>query len=162
MENKSKKMLFELTVEEIEKIKNDLFDSEIILKFDNPELAKHFLDKVLSINVFNSSFEKTRNEYITSSNKEDNLIPKTEDEFYSFIIDDYFGFDKELRERILENYYKASKHLKEVDQRIKEIESELNNLDSNEKRQVKEPVLKYFLQHNYSAKNDIIDFIKNE
>ncbi len=161
MENKSEKMLFELTVEEIEKIKNVLFDSEIILRFNNYELAKHFLDKVLSINVFNSSFEKTRNEYITTSNKEDELIPKTEDEFYSFIIDEYFGFGKELRESILENYYKASKHLKEVDQRIKEIESELNNLDSNEKRQVKEPVLKYFLQHNYNAKDDIIDFIKN-
>ena len=119
----------------------------------------NFIDDIYKLN-----FQDIWNQYVsfTYYNKAD--IPIYEEEFYAYICKHHLLIDNEPREELLKLYTEGLEDIKEIEVRIENLEKQI----AAEKQATPENydrleiyLLKYFIDINLNAKNQILEFLKN-
>ena len=184
----AKKNLNKITGGEMSVIFDKLKEDGLIFRCNFSQISKHLLKEFLPVNPFSVDFETLKNEYLKHIEfdkvKVFNIKPaafnkmiqekrtkkiqkgiKDENEFHKYICKSYFDLIKEPKEELLELFLKASKHIKDIDDTLSDIKKNIEEITSNKKSkdiQEKVPILKYYKEHNEKAKEEIINFLKNE
>jgi len=179
--------LEKLKVRDLQEIIDKLAEDDLIFRCNHEQLAKHFLNKVLSLNPFQVDFEALKNAYLANiefdkfKKKEDENelntyirekrkqeieeVIKDENEFYKYICKTYLNLTKVPKEELLKNYEDARKDLIEIDKTLENITRKLDEIERNndvKEKQKQSPILKYYKEHNQNAKKEIINFLKND
>ena len=175
---------------DINVIFNKFKKSGLLYRCTFAQLSKHLLSNFLPVRIFAVNYSELRDSYLEnidfegikkkaeaesddstyfSFNKSQvETIEKAlinEVEFHKHICKTYLNLAKEPKEVLLENFLKAQEDLKEIDERLLKIESQLEaiTIENNAlEKQQRKPVLDYYKTYNLKAKDDILNFIKNE
>lgn len=172
---------------EISKVVSQLKKSEIIYTGSFEIIAKHFLKEFLSNDIFKLSYTEIVNLFLVNIDFENfkqevevedvlkefqlhsiNEIEKaiaTESSFYKYICLTYLDLEKEPKHELLKCYMDAVEDLKKIDNQLLEIETKLKEITSkNIPLEVfeKKPIFYYFQELNLKARDEILNFIKNE
>ena len=175
MINELKKALNRIKGGEISDIFEKLKNDGLLYRCSFSQISRHFLDQFLEINAFQVDFQtllKTYLEHIkfdktlkSKANEEILNAIKNEEAFHKYICKFYFNIVTEPREELLEKFMKVSGHIKEIDENLLDLKEQLDGLSTRNQTneiQEKRPLLLYYKQHNESAKEEILDFIKYE
>lgn len=155
--------LSNMKMKEIRALTADFYNDKLIFSANFEQLCKHFLSKVLPINVWSEDFSKVRSIYIENSKYNEKEVPNNDDEFYKYIVKNYFDLVREPYQVLLSTYQRATKDLKEIDDRIAQINNDINKIKVSEITkdiQEKIPLLKYFSDANKQVRNDLLQFLK--
>lgn len=179
--DKSNKSLEEVTVGEISEVFNEIMKDGLLFRCNFNQISQHFLSRFLKVNPFSVDFITLKEAYLTNigfqeKQKSDDLhnifIKKSEDiedknerEFHKYICKTYFGLIKEPKEELLSAFINASRDIKEIDETLKNIQEKLDTISKNNinsEIQEKKTILNYYQRHNIKAKDEILEFIKND
>jgi hypothetical protein len=141
----------------VQKFSGDIFNS------DFRTLALRFLSEACETNFFSESFDKIKSQFFLEMGEEDKSM--TEEKFYAYVVNLFYGYDKEPGKVLLRSFQKATNELKEIDDRVQHIEGEIDTIKKsliNNDIQIKIPVLRHFLELNLTAKNDVLRYLKEE
>ena len=93
-------------------------------------------------------------------------LPETEEEFYNKICSFYLRLETEPSKKLFQSYQKASEHLKEIEVTITEFKSEIKEIENikrsfTNKEAYRKYLLKYYIELNEEAREEIINFLSN-
>jgi len=184
---KKRKSIEDLTGGDLHEIFEKLRKSRLIFTCSFSQISKHFLKDFLEVNPFNVDFgtlvkayldhvkfdnwteEKPIHEIFPNYNKErkEKLLEVTNDEtkFHYYICKKYFDLVREPRSTLLEAFEKSRDDIREIDDNLTEINSELeklNQVNNSTDNQVKKPILFYYKEKNERAKSELLEFLKSE
>ncbi|MBN8586504.1 MAG: hypothetical protein J0M37_15550 [Ignavibacteria bacterium] len=163
MANNKKIDLSNLKMKEINDLTAEFYDSKQIFTANFQQLGKSFLNKVLSIDLWVSDFDKIRKTFIEDSKSNDKEVPDNEEGFYKYIVDIYFQLKQEPKQKLLDTYISATQHIQEIDDRIAKINEEIDTiikLKNQEVYQKKVPLLTFYSNLNKDARIELIEFLK--
>jgi hypothetical protein len=165
MNNENIKTLYNAKYEDIADIFEAFKSNGLIFQCDFEQIAKHFLSNFLPINTFSVDFITLHSAYLKSINKSVIATIKNEKEFYKYICKLYFDLVREPQKELLDTFKKTIEDLKEVDDTLKEIQDKLEEITRDNKTdeiQEKKPILYYYQERNQKAKDNILNFLKND
>lgn len=181
----------DITAGDISLVFNKLKNNGLIFRYDFNQISKHFLSIVLEIEAFSIDFHTLVEAYLTnikfnelkkcseqqSKGKDFDEIYKkekvleiesavqNENKFHQFICKSIFYLIKEPKEELLSLFVKASQDIKYIDETLNEIQKKLVEITKyNNIIQIQEekPILNYYQDLNQKAKEEILNFIKND
>lgn len=165
MEKQSKTPLADIKYEEISKAIKKLKDAGILFSGSMMQISKAFLIQLLDVNPYKCSFEELRTEYIVSSGDEETEVPSTESAFHDFIAKRYLDLEVEPRSELLDQYESTVSHLREIDDNLFNIKKQLDEItkrNNPSEIQEKKPILYYYEEHNLLAKEELMQFLKED
>ncbi|MBH8556310.1 hypothetical protein I8751_29090 [Nostocaceae cyanobacterium CENA357] len=172
--------LQKFTVHQVIEFRKKVLQDDNIYNISFEEIGQLFLKEFIGDDIFeNFTFEQIRLQYISlldigtnkitihfeGKQKEICLspIPVQEKEFFTYICKKYISLQKEPRLCLLELYQKTSVDLQEIEERISKYEKQIEeqNRQKNELQpdDYKVQLLKYYVNLNIEAKNEIIKFL---
>lgn len=184
------KPLNETTLGEVSEIFDKLNNDGLLFRCDFDKIGKHFLSEFLPLKIFEADFKTIKKSYLENiefeklKNKElkegehafmieikkkqvEDIVNacKNEPEFYRYICKTYLDLVKEPKEELLSAFVRARKDIREIDETLSKIQSQLDEITKNndvKEIQEKKPILYYYQEHNLKAKEQVLDFIKEE
>lgn len=184
------KSLKETTVGEISEIFNKLNNDGSLFRCDLGQIARHFLSEFLPLNLFQADFETIKKSFLENiefeefkekkfnedeldfmaelHKKQIEVIEKAcadESEFYRYICKAYLDLVREPKEELLSAFVRARQDIREIDETLSKIQSQLDEITKNNdvnEIQEKKPILYYYQEHNQKAKEQVLNFLKEE
>jgi hypothetical protein len=162
-----KKTLKNISAREVESINREIIKNDNLFVLSLEDIGKLFLQKFIEEDIFVLSFKDIRDQFIISSERDKNDIPKDKEKFFIYICEKYLSLGTEPRVHLLELYRNASEDLKQIEININKYEQEIklqkqkgDNFDEVDNYKI--PMLEYFIKMNIKAKDEIIFFINSE
>jgi hypothetical protein len=90
---------------------------------------------------------------------------KNEDEFHKYICKSYYDLVKEPKEELLSTFIQASQDFRTIDETLRKIDTQLNEITKRNninEIQEKKPILHYYKEQNEKAREEILNFLKND
>jgi predicted nucleic-acid-binding protein len=146
----------------VRKAFDELKSKGLIYRCSFTQLSRHLLKKILNTE-FDTEFHELRRTFIQHDLSNDEP-PIDEQDFHKWVCRTILGLVKEPREELLEVYESAIIDLSVIDDRLKDIQTRLFNLQSEadvSQKQEWEPILRYYKEHNEEVRAEILEFIKN-
>jgi len=153
-----------LTFRTIEAMYEEMRKENYLYTTSFETIARHFLDKLLDIEVFQSDFTEIKNSFKTEFPEED--LPEKEEEFYNKICSFYLRLKIEPSKKLFQYYQEASGHLKEIEETIAEFKAEINQIDKikrnlTNKEAYRKYLLQYYIELNEEARGEITNFLSH-
>ena len=159
------KELKKLNLGDIERYRYKFLNDDTFFSKRRIEISKTFLSYFLDVDVYTSTFEEIRNNYIQQYN---NKISEEEKEFYYEIAQRFLYLEKEPKEVLLEYYLEATKDLLEIDVHLKYIEKESSKIKDKKQNEFLngedryyQKLLQFYKEKNLIAQNEIVDYLSN-
>lgn len=179
------KSLSDITIGEIEDVLDMMKNNKTLFHYGFEEIAKQFLNKFLNINPLKVDYQTLKDAYLDSIdfnefiNAEDtysrnyqlDFIEKakqgtsSEYAFYPYICKTYFRLSKEPRVVKLMMLEKSIWAISEIDVRLLEFQKRLDEITKSnraEEIQKEKPVIEFYKEKNKKAKEEIIEFLKDD
>lgn len=182
----TKKMLNNLKGADLSAAFDKLKEDDLIFRLDFSQISKHFLAPFLSVKPFQAEFSVLKEEYLqqigykkSETIEEDGYVEtlikkKTKDEietaikseasFHKYICKNYFDLVKEPKEELLAAFNSAQSDINSIDDTLKKIDTKLVEIDKRKdttEMQAEKPVLFFYREHNITAREEILDFMKS-
>lgn len=172
------------TVADLSEVLEKLKEDGLLFRWSFTKISKHLLSHFLDMPLFigfdalrdafleNIEFrkEKAGKKSIVNALFEEELKEeietaiKYEDTFHKYICKTYLGLTKEPKEELLEAFVRAREDIKVIDKNLKKIADDLERIDrigDTIEIQSRKPILIYYRGRNLKAKEDVLDFLKN-
>ncbi|WP_286732664.1 MULTISPECIES: hypothetical protein [Sphingobacterium] len=150
------------TPENLDKYISRYYNTGEIYYLSMQEIGRKFICSYLGLNE-DEIFERLRDAYIENTGISNLEVSDNERMFFKNITKSFIFIEKDPSKIVIEHLQNASAHLKEIDERISDIEKELIKIKTSNitsEIQEKPPVLTYFLSLNKHAREQIVEFLK--
>ena len=161
----AKKSLKNLTVSEADDMRKKIYQEDYFFRASFDVIAKHFLSNFIEGDIFAMPFAEIQSKIIeqTPTAKE---LSQNEGYFFSSICKEYLDIQNLPSRSLLKYYENASQDIKAIDVNIKEYEAKVTELENKKQKTEEEGyrnrLLRYYIDLNVNAKNQIIDFITDK
>jgi hypothetical protein len=161
----NKKIIADFNWKDFDEIHQSIFSEDLFYHGNFEQIAKLFLSKAISIDVYAAEFEDIYKTTVTESTN--SQLPRNESEFYKLICETYLWLNEEPRSHFVQLYSGAQIHLDQIDQSIVKIQKDLTAIkNAKQKRSFsmgevdREAVLEYYFDINHEAKKEILLFLR--
>ncbi|AWK84304.1 hypothetical protein [Photobacterium damselae] len=162
------KNLNRITVGEMIGIEKEFLNSHSISRMSLTQIGKSFIHHISGYENTKNSYQDYRNLYVTSTGN--SSAPDSEVLFYEYIASTYLHLESDPKEKIIELYFKASDDIKEIELRLNYIQSELDLINEQKRRngwldgkdRYYKKLLDYYYEKNSQAKNEVMEFISKD
>ncbi|MBM7558198.1 hypothetical protein [Halanaerobacter jeridensis] len=147
-------------------ISNEMSKKDYMYSVSLVSIGKHFLEYFFGSEVYQMSFQEIREKFISSSNNKD--VPKDELSFFKFICKRYLDLKDRPSINMLKYYNQASSDLKDINNRIKDYEKDIKELNKINNRKLtneegyEKLLLEYYIDLNKKAREEIINFLTHD